>query len=640
MPGKKSRITCLALIAVFCFSIIMGSVNATTPQYAVTSSANAGGTISPAGTTDVNQGSTQAYTVTANAGNTIGNIAVDGSNTYVANYTFTTNSMVNSGDGNEKIVIVNSQRYILTNNKAYSNGTATINVYTANSNWQPTELISMSPIGDACKDFYIMAYPSILPDLILICGGTNNIWAITEGFIASFNVTSQTWTWADQPSCEYTTNILNPYGTTILIQSSAVSISGGTHFYMTTAANLFTPSAWTEVAEPNPTWEGRIAYFNGLVYDLQCNSGLSWALNRYNITSATWVPSPIMSINDTSGWPLSDIFPYVWADPNELLFTCPIYNAVGNQWDVYYSTDGVNFNLVTTMKAVGGFNYANGMESHCFANDVGNGLIAVLNEQDNNPNGYVAIMTLQGAIINEGGNYVSHETGCRFIIDGNNLVLGSEDCCFSPTYPAGIKVIPISTALSEFTYTFSNVQATHTITANFNTPPTNSLTLTPAASGSCQQFSEVPNPGVLFSNQFEEGSGFPDWSTETTSSGGTVSASTATPNTGQYSALFNLPATLGSTAYLSEALGTSYNILYEREYVDWLSGTPASGDTNGAMVMALGNLPTASNDAVIIYNNGTAYVWAVRYEKTSDVWYTKASTTVAVQGVQTCVEAD
>ena len=404
------------------------------PSKYINASAGNGGTITPSGLVGVSVGGSQQFSINANTGEKISSLSVDGINTYVANYTFAQKPPVNTGDTNEKVVMVNNQRFILTNAYTYSNFTANINIYLADANWNPVSLVSISPDGDTAKDFYVMNFSSSFPDTILICGATSSLFNYSEGFIASYNVISGAWHWVLQPNSQYLTNILNPYGGTIFIQSSTKFANQC--FYATIVSNLFTPSSWATIDEPNAEWEGRIAYFNGDIYCLQCSSGLSWTLNEYNIATSAWNTYPLMSYTDTTGFPLSDIFPYIWADSTEVLFSAPMPGAM---WNLYYSTDGATFYLITSISAVGGFNYTNGCESHCWANDIGNGLIAVSNTQDDNPEGYIVIMTLQGVIINEGGNCTSHDTGARFLFDGNYLVTGAEDCAQDPSNSMGIK---------------------------------------------------------------------------------------------------------------------------------------------------------------------------------------------------------
>lgn len=186
----------------------------------INASAGAGGTVMPSGVVGFSAGNSEQFSINANAGQVISSISVDGSNSYFANYTFAQKTPVNTGDTNEKVVMVDNQRYILTNAYTYTNLTATINVYTADANWNPISLVSTSPNGDTAKDFYIMNFSSSFPDTILICGGTLSEYNYSKGIIASYNVSSGVWQWALQPNSQYLTNILNPYGDTLFIQTS------------------------------------------------------------------------------------------------------------------------------------------------------------------------------------------------------------------------------------------------------------------------------------------------------------------------------------------------------------------------------------------------------------------------------------
>jgi hypothetical protein len=59
-------------------------------QYTITASAGTGGSINPSGTTTVNQGANQPYTITPNTGFQISNVTVDGtSQGAITSYTFT-----------------------------------------------------------------------------------------------------------------------------------------------------------------------------------------------------------------------------------------------------------------------------------------------------------------------------------------------------------------------------------------------------------------------------------------------------------------------------------------------------------------------------------------------------------------------
>lgn len=235
----KKKIIAFAILMLFLtafFSALceVPTVRAST-QESIKASAGAGGTIKPSGVTNVSQGGSQQFSINANSNQKISSITVDGSNAYFANYSFAQKPTVTTGDRNEKAVMVNNQRFILTNAYTYSNNTATINVYTADVNWNPVSLVSMSPPGDTAKDFYVMNFSSSFPETILICGATS--YYEPEGFIASYNVASGVWQWALQPNSGYLTNILNPVGNTFFIQTA----SNVQCFYETTAINLFNP---------------------------------------------------------------------------------------------------------------------------------------------------------------------------------------------------------------------------------------------------------------------------------------------------------------------------------------------------------------------------------------------------------------
>lgn len=64
-------------------------VTYTIPTFAITSSAGAGGSIAPSGSTTVTQGNSQSYTITPNEGYLIEDVLVDGSSVgAVSSYTF------------------------------------------------------------------------------------------------------------------------------------------------------------------------------------------------------------------------------------------------------------------------------------------------------------------------------------------------------------------------------------------------------------------------------------------------------------------------------------------------------------------------------------------------------------------------
>ena len=487
--GKKWASTLLlvvllaGLLASFSgeFKTVVGD-NSQSPQadklnYVTASSGN-GGNINPSGVTVVTPGSNQAFTISTDIGNKIQNIEVDGTNKYFANYSFSQRLPVNAGDTDEKVAIVNGQRYLVTTGYTHTNGSSTICIYEETPDWNVGSLVASSPFIAA--DINVQTC-STFPDCILICGSTTKVPLSSQfGFISCYNITSNSWQFTVQSTnyCGYITNIYNPYATTILMQTCASDqfahrLSG---FYESNVENLFNSSSWTYIAMPTPLegfMEGRIAYFNGAVFWLEFNHGSSWDLYRYNISSATWDSSYVMGNHDLS-MPDRLVFPYVWADSNMVIFTAPTSSGY---WQIYYSTDGTNFDLITQLYAVSdGFTnglQTNGQASHGWANYIGNGLIAFCNSQDENPSSYIAIIDLNGNIINRGAGFGSHDTTAQFLHDGNYIVTGAEDCAYWRSNTIGIKVITINQAPTSYTYTFNNVMTNHTITASFssNLPP-------------------------------------------------------------------------------------------------------------------------------------------------------------------------
>jgi hypothetical protein len=66
------------------------SASFTLDVYTITAAADVGGSITPSGTTTVNRGASQTYTITPDAGRTVRSVIVDGANRgAVTSFTFT-----------------------------------------------------------------------------------------------------------------------------------------------------------------------------------------------------------------------------------------------------------------------------------------------------------------------------------------------------------------------------------------------------------------------------------------------------------------------------------------------------------------------------------------------------------------------
>lgn len=345
-------------------------------------------------------------------------------------YQFSQNPPINSNDKDEKVAMIGSQRYVLTNTWTTSSpyGTA-IKVYAVNSNWMPLYLVATSSFIAA--DFYVETLLSF-PNSIIIVGRADST-NTNGGFVAAYNTNNNTWTYAIQPNIQYITDICNPVTNQIFIQ---VALASPIAFYKTTATNLFTPASWTAINDPS--WaietsqkEFRIAYFNGVIYAGQLSVIISstdfkWVFGSYNLTTSAWSASPLMSCTDaTTGNAYQYLFGYVYADSNILTFTAPFSNST---WSIYYSINGLTFNLVKNVASAIPFSTNFITEQHCQAvdfNNAGNSLI-ISNELDNNLNGYMAIMDLSGNVLAQGSYFTCHCTEINLIFDNNLVVQGGE----------------------------------------------------------------------------------------------------------------------------------------------------------------------------------------------------------------------
>lgn len=438
--------------------------------YGVTGSASTGGTIVPSGFSYVSESSDLAFKILANAGNYIQSLTVDGTNHYIANYSFTQHSPVNNGDRNEKVALVDGKRYVFcTNfqsNATFCNDSSYIMVYSADSTWQPIRWISNSTFKAA--DIYTATYEMAFPDCAIVIGCTNKTGV---GFVATFNVTSLIWRYSLYSNSSYLTNFwMTNNNNDIYLQLCSGGYPSLAH---TNVTNLFNPDTYDTILDSTSPykWELRIAYFSGEIYALETNGGSWWRLLSWNVTSKTWGPVLISDL-DTSIGPRG-IYGYIWADTSMVTITVPDYSAI--LWRTYYSTDGITWKLAYSIAPVGNFAVKNGdggSEEHGWSNYIGHNLLAITDTQDNNANSTIAIVDLNGNLINKGVAYLSHDTGARFIQDGNLLVTGQEDCSFTnPFNQCGIKVVTMNcNTINQYTYTLNNVQSEgHNVEAIFRT---------------------------------------------------------------------------------------------------------------------------------------------------------------------------
>jgi hypothetical protein len=438
-------------------------------SYNVTTFANSGGTITNTSSTAFYEGDNATVNISADAGNMIDSILLDGE--AIKNFTISQKNAINSTNTCAKVTIVSGQRYILTSNwMMYGSITSDyMQVFAADSDWTPTGLVTTSP----CKvsDIYIPTFS--LNDSIFVVGRAD----VTKGFVAKYNLTTRSWTWANQTNVHYVTNAFNPTGTSVFIQTA---VNASVAFYKTTLSGLFTPSAWTVVTYPS--WglsskqEMRIAFFNDMLYGLVCDVSstldFSYALGRYNITSSTWEGTALMNLTDTAKTNSNVyVFGYLTASLNMVVVTLPFSNG---SYSAYYSTDGTTFSFITNvLSPTVAFAHSEAIEFHCWAEDYkGEGKFFVLsNSGDDLTSGYISIIDKYGDILSR-GTVTSHNTEVWNLVDGNYLIQGAEisQCGSSLNNPAAVKRVLINyTIKSPNSIIFTKLRGNHTVSATFHT---------------------------------------------------------------------------------------------------------------------------------------------------------------------------
>ena len=451
----------------------MGEAKST--LYTLTATTKNGGTITPLGQTEILAGDDQLYTISADTGKSINNVTVDGVNLYSKDFSFERQEIQNSGDSNEKIAVVDGVRYIICTNFDPSTGVygqSSVRIYNATSTWKKNTLVATSSFQ--CGDIYTSECSGNLnfPHKIVGCGGTDKS-INSMGVVFCYDISTNNWQYTITNNTDMITNLFNPAGETVLLQTANFAYVQG--FYLTNVANLFESASWSWKQAPMPAWgDSRIAFFNGKVFCLQnCYSNYTWAVYAYDLGSSSWSGALISNSSEIARNFTGGTFPYISASSKMILFTANWQIGNTNYWRLYCSTDGSTFKVVGNYEAIGNFSATDdgGQEMHSWARDIGNNKLLFANTHDNDPNGYMAIISLTtGQIIAFGGNYTTHCTEMTVIQDGNRYITGMEECAFTypMTYPSGLKIISLATP-SILTHTFYNIKEPHTISATFRT---------------------------------------------------------------------------------------------------------------------------------------------------------------------------
>ncbi|MCW4030560.1 MAG: hypothetical protein NWE92_13055 [Candidatus Bathyarchaeota archaeon] len=497
----RFAINAALIITLFCSFVLVSTVKSSGSEETsrlcyVTASASEGGSIMPSGTSPYPYLSDALVKITPSEGNSINEISIDGGKPFPATHFSSYERPLSSNSKNIQLVTVNGQRYILENLWIYT----AIDIYEADSNWVPTAKISSSPI--AVGDFYVPTLSqtvnasSLFPNCIITIGNDGRGKEEGAGFVALYNLTSNSWTVERSLSIFYVVNIFNPSGNDLILEIADVDHG----FVKTTTENLFNSQSWELVRLPesercylhNDHIDTRIICFKGYLFTLDINAhylngnnSFSWCVYKYNLACSSWVsPDPILyNIDNTI--PLADsLYGMAMADEKTLFLVAPFSNGT---WSIFYSTDGSTFKTISSVASVNNFNgYSNDPDAECAAAstfDDNGDYILFETQTDHDNKGYIAILDLNGTIIYKQTGFTAHFTQSAQWLEettpeGKAFMMGSS--CAVSQFPAVIRKLTIEYASKQpFTFTFDNIAANHTINATFNTPTTPTPTPSP-----------------------------------------------------------------------------------------------------------------------------------------------------------------
>lgn len=477
-------ITLLCSVVLFSTVKSAGSEETLGPYY-VTASASEGGSISPSGTNSYAYLSDASFTITPSSGSRINEISIDSAKPFPATHFSANQSYINNNiNKNIEPVVVNGQRYILVNTWIHT----PVTIYEADSNWLPTNEIAVSPV--AIDFLFVPAISknvtatSLFPNCIVFCGNQAN----DESFMALYNITANSWIWETVASIRYLTNVLNPSGNDLIVQTSDSDFHG---FVKTTKDNLFDSNSWDFVSLPasetrylqNDFLDTSITCFKGFVFTQTINaqygdaaSTFSWCSYKYNLARGAWESTDPVLCNIDPAVPRTDgLYAKVWADDNILFLVAPFSNET---WSIYYSRDGSHFNAISSIPAANNFQ---GYPSHPHCElgwastfDGNSNYILFETTTGHDDKGYLAIMDLNGNIIYKQSGFTVHYTQATQWLEettplGKTLVAGTT--CDIYQYPAVIRKLSIEYHSDKpFTFTFDNIAANHTINASFYNP--------------------------------------------------------------------------------------------------------------------------------------------------------------------------
>jgi hypothetical protein len=354
---------------------------------------------------------------------------------------------------NRAVLLASGDRYIASSTITTD---GPITIYAADSNWTKG-----AQVGNA-SDFHTfeamggVEYSSLGSPLganIILFWGRDDA---SNGFVATYNLENGTWTHASTNECSWIGDLLYRSGDEhFYINTSLMADTWGDYFNKfaySTLANILTPANWVTINLPE--WgapsRGGIQYEEpkAVIFGTYPNDNMYimqqddytyyWRLMKWDFTVEA---TPIMgdghftllesSTNAGISRPL-DLISLIGSNDSMVAVGLP-YSTPYPQWRIKYSTDGITWNLVSTLSVLGYRNdtrSGDGSENFCCVIPYGSNTIFVQIIAEGATSGYSAVFDVtSGNLVGYFPGTLGYPGDCHayFVTDGTKLVIGEQN---------------------------------------------------------------------------------------------------------------------------------------------------------------------------------------------------------------------
>lgn len=422
---------------------------------------------------------------------------------------------VSSNLAEQKPAMLDGKRYIFTtagfSGNDYVGFNQTIQVYAANTSWQPTSLLATTSTVNYGLFFVYTAPTSSLNDLIILCGSMAGL-TNHNAFIGAFNTTSdsfQNFTQIDGSFAYYITQVTYIQNMDKFILTFAQG-AWSNNILISTPEYLFTPSNWLKIGPLNFSTLGEHSFSylskTGYGYALQWSEYGNNALAQINMT--TGVNTIIWNSTASAD---NNVRQYTSSDSNYLYFS----SSDNNDQFHYWKYDGTTFKDMYDTPLVGAMmghqHHANIMA--IFSPD----MVLISNINTELSDSYYALLnTTSDSIVETYRGDIQGEFGDNIpTFDGQDIILGSETIgSGAPTYIFILtNLTPLPANLPKPSITVSC--QTHTTESNFEVEIRGTLTMNETY---------LTNVPILLSYSVDEGKSWNELTTVATNNNGSFLA--------------------------------------------------------------------------------------------------------------------